>query len=99
MLRLRPRHVKLRRSGYRDQARRPEPRGQKVENRETNTGLVERLEDLTKAKETEVKKIIRALVDRLKLGLLVLDWKKRQHTRAAVQVNIQTSSIGYQTLS
>jgi type I restriction enzyme R subunit len=44
---------------------------------------------LTKAQETEVKKVVRDLLDKLKRGLLVLDWKKRQQTRAAVQVAIQ----------
>jgi type I restriction enzyme R subunit len=44
---------------------------------------------LTKAQETEVKKFARDLLDKLKWALLVLDWKKRQQTRAAVQVAIQ----------
>jgi type I restriction enzyme R subunit len=44
---------------------------------------------LTKDQEAEVKKIARELLERLKNQLLVLDWKKRQQTRAAVQVAIE----------
>jgi len=44
---------------------------------------------LTKAQEGEVKKIARELLGKLRQQLLVLDWKKRQQTRAAVQVAIQ----------
>lgn len=44
---------------------------------------------LTKAEEAEVKKVARELLAALKERYLVLDWKKRQATRAAVQVAIQ----------
>ena len=44
---------------------------------------------LTKAQEAEVKKVAKELLQRLKNELLVLDWKKRQQTRAAVQVAIE----------
>lgn len=44
---------------------------------------------LTKAEKAEVKKVARELLAKLKNELLVLDWKKRQATRAAVQVAIQ----------
>jgi type I restriction enzyme R subunit len=44
---------------------------------------------LTKAQEAEVKKVARELLAKLKAELLVLDWKKRQQTRAAVQVAIE----------
>ena len=44
---------------------------------------------LSKAEEAEVKKVARELLAKLKAELLVLDWKKRQATRAAVQVAIQ----------
>lgn len=44
---------------------------------------------LTTAQETDVKKVVRGLLDKLKWGMLVLDWRKRQQTRAAVQVTIQ----------
>jgi type I restriction enzyme R subunit len=43
---------------------------------------------LTAAEEAQVKKVVRSLLERLKWSLLVLDWKKRQRTRAAVQVAI-----------
>jgi type I restriction enzyme R subunit len=45
--------------------------------------------ELTKAQEAEVKKVVRELLAKLKQELLVLDWKKRQQTRAAVQVAIE----------
>ncbi len=44
---------------------------------------------LTKSQEAEVKKVVRALLTKLKRELLVLDWKQRQATRAAVEVAIQ----------
>jgi type I restriction enzyme R subunit len=44
---------------------------------------------LTKAQEAEVKKVVRELLAKLKRELLVLDWKQRQATRAAVQVAIE----------
>lgn len=45
--------------------------------------------ELTKSDEAEVKKVARELLGKLKNELLVLDWKKRQATRAAVQVTIE----------
>jgi type I restriction enzyme R subunit len=44
---------------------------------------------LTKSQEAEVKKIARSLLAKLKQELLVLDWRNRQATRAAVKVAIQ----------
>lgn len=44
---------------------------------------------LTKSQEAQVKKVVRELVSKLKRELLVLDWKQRQATRAAVEVAIQ----------
>ncbi len=46
---------------------------------------------LTKGQESQVKKIVRELLAKLKAEVLVLDWKRRQATRAAVQVAIETS--------
>lgn len=46
--------------------------------------------ELTKAEAAEVKKVARGLLETLKEKYLVLDWKKRQATRAAVQVEIET---------
>ncbi len=43
---------------------------------------------LTKAQEAQVKKVVRELLAKLKRDALVLDWKQRQATRAAVQVTI-----------
>jgi type I restriction enzyme, R subunit len=43
---------------------------------------------LSKAEEREVKRIARELLDTLKREKLVLDWKKKQQTRAAVKVAI-----------
>ena len=45
---------------------------------------------LTKAEEREVKKVAKELLDKLKHEKLVLDWKKRQSTRAAVRFTIET---------
>jgi type I restriction enzyme R subunit len=45
---------------------------------------------LTKAEEREVKKVAKALITKLKSEKLVLDWKKRQTTRAAVRYTIET---------
>ncbi len=45
---------------------------------------------LTKAEEAKVKKVVKELLAKLKAELLVLDWKKRQATRAAVQLAIET---------
>jgi type I restriction enzyme, R subunit len=44
---------------------------------------------LTKAEEQQVKKVAEDLLETLKRGRLVLDWKKRQTTRAAVLVTIE----------
>ena len=44
---------------------------------------------LRKAEEQEVKKVARSLLEVLKREKLVLDWRKRQQSRAAVQVTIQ----------
>ena len=43
---------------------------------------------LTKSQEAQVKKVVRELLAKLKRDALVLDWKQRQATRAAVQVTI-----------
>jgi len=45
---------------------------------------------LTKAEEIEVKKVARELLEKLKKEKLVLDWKKRQTTRAAVRLTVNT---------
>jgi type I restriction enzyme R subunit len=45
---------------------------------------------MTKAEEQEVKKVAKDLLATLKRERLVLDWKKRQTTRAAVLVTIET---------
>jgi len=45
---------------------------------------------LTKAEEVEVKKVARELLETLKKEKLVLDWKKRQTTRAAVRYTVET---------
>ena len=45
---------------------------------------------LTKAEEREVKKVAKELLQKLKSEKLVLDWKKRQATRAAVRYTIET---------
>jgi type I restriction enzyme, R subunit len=44
---------------------------------------------LTKSEEANVKKVVRELLEKLKQEVLVLDWKKHQATRAAVQVAIK----------
>jgi type I restriction enzyme, R subunit len=44
---------------------------------------------LTKSQEAKVKKVVRELLEKLKQEVLVLDWKKHQATRAAVQVAIK----------
>jgi type I restriction enzyme R subunit len=46
--------------------------------------------NLTKAEEQQVKKVSKDLLETLKRERLVLDWKKRQTTRAAVLVTIET---------
>src|SRR5205814_5575796 len=45
---------------------------------------------LTAAEEREVKKVAKQLLETLKREKLVLDWKKRQSTRAAVRYTIET---------
>jgi type I restriction enzyme R subunit len=45
---------------------------------------------LTKGEEQQVKKVAKDLLATLKRERLVLDWKKRQTTRAAVLVTIET---------
>jgi type I restriction enzyme, R subunit len=45
---------------------------------------------LTTAEEREVKKVAKQLLETLKREKLVLDWKKRQSTRAAVRYTIET---------
>jgi len=44
--------------------------------------------ELTATQEAQIKKVVRQLLAKLKWELLVLDWKKRQQTRAAVEVTI-----------
>jgi type I restriction enzyme R subunit len=44
---------------------------------------------LSKRDETEVKKVARALLEALKRERLVLDWRKKQQTRAAVRQCIE----------
>jgi type I restriction enzyme R subunit len=44
---------------------------------------------LTNAEERQVKRVAKALLEKLKSEKLVLDWKKRQTTRAAVLITIQ----------
>jgi type I restriction enzyme R subunit len=46
---------------------------------------------LTKQEEQEVKQVARKLLKTLKEEKLVLDWKKRQQTRASVEVAIKDS--------
>jgi type I restriction enzyme R subunit len=45
---------------------------------------------LSKAEEREVKKVAKDLLETLKKEKLVLDWKKRQATRAAVRYTVET---------
>jgi type I restriction enzyme R subunit len=45
---------------------------------------------LSKPEEIEVKKVARELLETLKKEKLVLDWKKRQATRAAVRHTVET---------
>ena len=45
---------------------------------------------LSKADEREVKRVSRELLETLKKEKLVLDWKKRQTTRAAVRYTVET---------
>lgn len=45
--------------------------------------------NLTKQEEREVKQVARELLDTLKREKLVLDWRKRQQSRAAVRLAIE----------
>jgi type I restriction enzyme R subunit len=45
---------------------------------------------LKKKEEEAVKKVARELLRRLKAEKLVLDWRKRQQSRAAVRLTIET---------
>ena len=45
---------------------------------------------LTKTEEIEVKKVAKELLETLKKEKLVLDWKKRQTTRASVRYTVET---------
>ncbi len=45
--------------------------------------------ELTEAERDEVKAVSKKLLDTLKQGKLVLDWRKRQQSRAAVRVTIE----------
>lgn len=44
---------------------------------------------LTRKEEQEVKKVARELLDTLKKGKLVLDWRKKQQTRATVRLTVE----------
>lgn len=46
--------------------------------------------ELTDKEKEQVKKVVRDLLETLKKEKLVLDWKKRQQTRAAVRITIET---------
>jgi type I restriction enzyme, R subunit len=43
---------------------------------------------LTKAEEIEVKKVSKSLLEKLKAGKFVLDWRKQRTTRAQVEITI-----------
>lgn len=45
--------------------------------------------NLTKQEEKEVKQVAKELLENLKREKLVLDWRKRQQSRAAVQLAIE----------
>ena len=45
---------------------------------------------LTATEEAQVKRVVHQLLERLKRELLVLDWKNRQATRAAIRYAIET---------
>ena len=45
---------------------------------------------LSKAERNQVKKVARELLETLKQEKLVLDWRKRQQSRAQVKVSIET---------
>jgi len=44
---------------------------------------------LSKKEEREVKKVARELLEALKRERLVLDWRKRQQSRAAVRLSVE----------
>jgi len=44
---------------------------------------------LTKKEEQEVKVVAKALLDTLKKGKLVLDWRKKQQTRATIRLTVE----------
>jgi type I restriction enzyme R subunit len=44
---------------------------------------------LSKKEEEQVKKVAKDLLETLKKEKLVLDWKKKQQTRAAVELSIE----------
>ena len=46
-------------------------------------------QDLTEKEKKQVKKAARELLETLKKGKLVLDWRKRQQSRAQVLITIQ----------
>jgi type I restriction enzyme, R subunit len=46
--------------------------------------------DITKAEKEAVKKVARALLQTLKEAKLVLDWRKKQRTRADVYTTVKT---------
>ena len=46
--------------------------------------------NLTKLETAEVKKVAKALLEKLKAEKLVLDWRKQQTTRAMVRYTIET---------
>jgi len=48
---------------------------------------------LSKGEERDVKKVAKELLETLKREKLVLDWKKRQTTRAAVRYTVETMQI------
>jgi type I restriction enzyme R subunit len=45
--------------------------------------------ELTEPEQAQVKKVARSLLELLKREKFVLDWRKEQRTRAAVQVAVQ----------
>jgi type I restriction enzyme R subunit len=47
------------------------------------------LEVIKKKEEDQVKKVIRELLEKLKREKLVIDWRKRQQSRAAVRTVIE----------
>jgi len=58
------------------------------------TAFAQRLSDEEKGgEEREVKEVAKQLLETLKREKLVLDWKKRQATRAAVRYAIETGTL------